>query len=562
MTDRRPHILVSAPAELTEDAALDAVRAAVEGLGDNYDARPAPADDATNHPDAPHRAQAELLLDAIGEGVLLIDADGSIGWSNAFFRNLDEATRASIAGVSGTAAEYFRDMNARTLAGPAFDPARSCKFEVDSDDGSQVFDVFVSPVHRPVGEAAEGGLAVVVRDVTDARKTQRKMAAIDNAGRELLRLEAANVREMNSYQRLQLLEKRIVESMKQLLSYDHFAIFLIDPKTNKLELIVSAGLPSAIQDLNLFAEEEGSGISGYVAATGRSYICQDTTSDDRFLPGLAGARGSLTVPLRLHDRVIGIMDVESREGDAFDAQDQQFVEILARHIAMALHMLDLLVAERSTVNESVADRVVGELKEPLEDLAQEVAWLSEAAEKGNPEMRGHVARIREDIESIRKRMSDVAEGPQTLLGVDRAMAQRETEPLLEGRRVLVADDHPKIRKIIGEVLGHRGCGVTVCATGQEAIDALERAAEHGERFDLVLSDIQMPDRNGYEVFSAARRVGTDTPVILMTGFGYDPHHSIVRASQEGLQAVLFKPFEIELLLEQVRKALAEQHAAS
>jgi DNA-binding NtrC family response regulator len=45
------------------------------------------------------------------------------------------------------------------------------------------------------------------------------------------------------------------------------------------------------------------------------------------------------------------------------------------------------------------------------------------------------------------------------------------------------------------------------------------------------------------------------PVILMTGFGYDPHHSIVRASQDGLQSVLFKPFEIQLLLTQVREAL-------
>ena len=47
----------------------------------------------------------------------------------------------------------------------------------------------------------------------------------------------------------------------------------------------------------------------------------------------------------------------------------------------------------------------------------------------------------------------------------------------------------------------------------------------------------------------------DVPVVLMTGFGYDPHHSIVRASQEGLQAVLFKPFPVDRLLDEVRKAV-------
>ena len=41
----------------------------------------------------------------------------------------------------------------------------------------------------------------------------------------------------------------------------------------------------------------------------------------------------------------------------------------------------------------------------------------------------------------------------------------------------------------------------------------------------------------------------------MTGFGYDPHHSIVRSSQEGLHCFLFKPFQIEQLLEEVYKAL-------
>ena len=62
------------------------------------------------------------------------------------------------------------------------------------------------------------------------------------------------------------------------------------------------------------------------------------------------------------------------------------------------------------------------------------------------------------------------------------------------------------------------------------------------------------------MFAAARAKSTELPVILMTGFGYDPAHSIVRASQEGLQAVLFKPFKVEQLLVELRKALAAQPA--
>jgi DNA-binding NtrC family response regulator len=52
------------------------------------------------------------------------------------------------------------------------------------------------------------------------------------------------------------------------------------------------------------------------------------------------------------------------------------------------------------------------------------------------------------------------------------------------------------------------------------------------------------------------------PVILMTGFGYDPNHSIMRASQEGLHAVMFKPFKVELLLGEVRKAIQSRQASA
>jgi CheY-like chemotaxis protein len=196
----------------------------------------------------------------------------------------------------------------------------------------------------------------------------------------------------------------------------------------------------------------------------------------------------------------------------------------------------------------------GELREPLDDIADIVEKMREQAGE-NPELVARLVRIAGDVDSIRDRMRRVAEGPRALLGVERALSHTEKEPLIEGRRVLVADDEPAVRRVIADVLRNRGANVQVYDNGAEAIDALRNAAEQGQGFDLVISDIKMPDRNGYEVFSAARRALPDVPVILMTGFGYDPSHSIVRASQEGLQCVLFKPFQIERLLEETRSAL-------
>ena len=100
----------------------------------------------------------------------------------------------------------------------------------------------------------------------------------------------------------------------------------------------------------------------------------------------------------------------------------------------------------------------------------------------------------------------------------------------------------------------------MCANGSEAIQHLDLSNEKGLKIDLVISDVRMPDRNGYEVFRCAKDFSEDLPVILMTGFGYDPHHSIVRSSQEGLHCFLFKPFQVEQLLEEIYKALVIETA--
>lgn len=499
------------------------------------------------------------VLSAIGEGVCLSTIDGDIVWANDRFRSYDEQTRARIAAVCRRAAQQFSNQIADQEA-EGYSPGG--KFEVSSADETKFYEVVVSLVRREGGAAASGGrVAAVVWDVTQSKRTQQKMDAIDRAGAELVRLDAESIRKKHVAERLKVLEDKIVKFSHELLRFDHLAIRLIDERTGKLELVIASGLPPEAMEVELFAQREGNGIMGYVAATGRSYICPDVTKDRRYVTGLHGARSSLTVPLRLHDKVIGAFNVESEQLAAFTEEDRQFAEIFANHIALALHILDLLVVERCAAGENVTGVVQGELNAPLDDIMREAAVLKQAAQ-GNTELSSHIERIIADVAAIRQRVKEAAQGPQNILGAEKALAESQHDPLLAGRHVLVADDELKIRQIIREVLRAKGCRVAVASDGTQAIHELESSVAAGElgRFDLVVSDIKMPDRNGYEVFAAARRVDPDMPVILMTGFGYDPHHSIVRASQEGLQCVLFKPFQIDRLIEEVKKAVAARAA--
>ena len=487
--------------------------------------------------------RASLVLNTIGEGVCIVDADGRVAWSNAKMRRFEPGVFEQTRRIGRQALQIFA-----AQSGPLDErsPNRSRKFTFQSND--RYFELICSPTLNKEGRVQQ--VVAVVWDATSGKRLQSKIDAIDASGRELAKIDPDAIAKLSPSQRLKLLQDKIIKYSKDLMHFDHFAIRLLDKRTNKLEVVIAEGLPPEALEIDLYGEPEGNGITGYVAATGRSYICHDTEKDPRYVLGLRHCKSSLTVPLMLNDEVIGVYNVESTRVGAFTEDDRQFAEIFARPVAQALRILDLLVVERCTISGQITDNVVQEMAQPLNDIVTESQSLMEQY-IGDDAMRGRLNAIVDSVESIRHAIRDVAAGPKAVLGAAADNGQAAQQPL-EGKRILIADDEPNIRDTIADVLRKQGAEVIAAKNGHEACTALE--AEDA-RFDLVLSDIKMPYRNGYEIFAAAQRYHEGVPVLLMTGFGYDPHHSIVRATQEGLHAVLFKPFKVDQLLEDVFAAM-------
>jgi len=120
--------------------------------------------------------------------------------------------------------------------------------------------------------------------------------------------------------------------------------------------------------------------------------------------------------------------------------------------------------------------------------------------------------------------------------------------------VLVVDDDDSIRNGMAEFIRAHGFEVDTAADGNEAIKMIEKNAD---RYVAVISDIKMPGANGYEVFRAAKDVNPELDVILMTAFGYDENHTLVKASREGLRARIFKekPFDMNQILNVLQEIL-------
>ncbi len=485
--------------------------------------------------------KSSLVLNTIGEGVCIVDADGRMTWSNRKMRGFTPSVSQHVRQVCIQALSVFA-----TQSGAVNEGARTRSKKYTFQDQDNYYEMICSPVTTDEGEVQQ--VVAVVWDATSGRRLQGKIDAIDSAGRELSRIESDAIAKLAPSERLRLLQEKIIKYSKNLMRFDHFAVRLLDKRSGKLEVVIAEGLPSEALEIDLYAQPEGNGISGYVATTGRSYICHDTEKDPRYVLGLRHCKSSLTVPLKVFDKVVGVYNIESESVGAFNEDDRQFAEIFGRYVGMALNILNLLVTERCTTSGQITDSVVQEMAHPMAEIISEARTLMEEY-IGDDSMRGRLNRIIDHVETIRESVKHVAAGPNVVLGASEQEVG-DVDPQIKGKRILVADDEVNIRKAIHDILTKAGCKVEMSKDGYEACTCLEQ-----DDYDLVISDIKMPYRNGYEIFAAARRRRDDLPVILMTGFGYDPHHSIVRASQDGLSSVMFKPFKVEQLMEEVHKAL-------
>ena len=489
------------------------------------------------------------ILHGLPDGVALLDAENAIVWCNDRF--LELTGRRESLGVN-----FYTAMGSPEILGPDF-----CPFHTAHASGSpssttlRVRDdrycrVHVAPVERPGGPAAH--LIVTVRDVTGEVLQQQKMAAIHQAGTELADLAADELLQMTVEERIDLLKSNILHYTKDLLKFDVVEVRLVDPKTGRLEPLLSVGMEPEAASRALRAEAQGNGVTGFVAATGKSYLCEDTTEDPLYLPGAKGARSSLTVPVVLHDQVIGTFNVESPHVRAFSENDLQFLEIFTRDVAAALNTLELLVAEKASAAAASVEAIHSAVALPVDELLHDAVNLLEHFLGDEPDAADLLQRILRNARDIKQVIQMV--GRQLAPGHAGPQTQHEA---LRGRQVLLVDEDESVRGAAHALLARYGCNVETAPTGAQAISMVRAMMSQGG-YDAVIADIRLADMNGHEFLLKLQEVMEmePPPLILATEYGYDPGHSIVKARQAGLRTFLFKPFRLDQLLQSVEEVVA------
>jgi DNA-binding NtrC family response regulator len=116
------------------------------------------------------------------------------------------------------------------------------------------------------------------------------------------------------------------------------------------------------------------------------------------------------------------------------------------------------------------------------------------------------------------------------------------------KRALVIDDEQIVLDSVGTLLRDEGFDVDVSLSGREGLDwAIER------NYDVILTDIRMPDIGGMRVLRDVKRIHQSLPVIMITG--YASVNSAVQSMKLGAADYIEKPFEPEQLIDSVNRAL-------
>lgn len=123
-------------------------------------------------------------------------------------------------------------------------------------------------------------------------------------------------------------------------------------------------------------------------------------------------------------------------------------------------------------------------------------------------------------------------------------------------RVMLVDDDDSVREVLAEMLGHKGWAVGTFSDAESAIEELRLSAD---RYDVLVSDINMPGLSGMDLLSKAKEAAPGIPVVMITG--YPSIDIAVEAMKIGATDFLTKPFRAEELEMVIRKVTSEKSGA-
>ncbi len=229
----------------------------------------------------------------------------------------------------------------------------------------------------PVTYRGATALLVVARDVTQRKLVEKERHAFEE------RLSALHFydTELSSARNLMDVYEITMDAVQRILGFEHS--FFAKVRGEYLERVVGRGRAGVLVSRLPMDGSQG-GIIVRAARTREPVLVADSSKDEGYVAGIPGVQSELAVPVEFDGHVIGVIDVESLELDAFDLNDVKLIQILASHMATAIGNLEQRSEIEKTSSQLVfllrssADilraRDVHERLQKITDAIRELGW--------------------------------------------------------------------------------------------------------------------------------------------------------------------------------------------
>ncbi|MDR2756965.1 MAG: GAF domain-containing protein [Planctomycetaceae bacterium] len=526
-------------------------------------------------------SQERSILENLPAGLALVDNDQHILWCNRQFRewsNLEEDLIGK---------RFFVPLGRPEMRGPDYCPfsktrltGKSSSTVLVQKESGRYLQMNTAPVLNEYGKPVN--FVVELHDVTEQTIREIKWSRLREAGKELADLSKEDVLSRSPQERVNILRAKIGNFAQEILNFASIEIRTISEKVpNLLEPLLAIGMTEEAKKRTLYVNQEGNGITGWVAFHARSYKMDDSREDPFFIEGIPGARSSITVPLLYRSKVIGTFNVESQKTKAFDDNDLRLLESFAKDVAQAIHTLDLFSFEQKDSAYRSIEKVYGMAVGPINQILNETARLQMSELGKHEELFSTLGRIRQ----LTRDVQAAFQGFVAKIAVDLPQEISATDcskyTMLRNKRILMVDADESIGRELSRMLFYYGCTVETASTGESALKMLETT-----KYDIFMSDIKLPDMSAFLFFKRVRcayckqhnrkpndfacepptedpRCPKDEvpfiPFIYMRAFGYDSGHVTIRAAEAGLPKPIFKPFILTQLLDILKLVITKSY---
>ncbi|MBN1179056.1 MAG: GAF domain-containing protein [Anaerolineae bacterium] len=183
-----------------------------------------------------------------------------------------------------------------------------------------------------------------ILDVTERRRLERELQASLERRGEQVRTGTQVAQEIATAADLDELFHRVVTLIKERFGYYHAQIFRYDSETDAMKLVVGYGEVGQKMLAEGHSLARDRGVVGKATTTATPVLASDVTQDPRWVPNpnLPETKGELAVPIKLRERVLGILDVQSDVAGALSEEDLLLLEGLCGQIAIAIESTQLL----------------------------------------------------------------------------------------------------------------------------------------------------------------------------------------------------------------------------